>query len=99
MSRSMAAHTFRSPTSFNSTLSARGLAAFALVALGAAACSSAGAPETNADLGVAPFVNKACPTGRCEITVTCADGKRYSETRALTADTAEKLIIKPDMWQ
>ncbi len=49
----MAAHTFRSPTSFNSTLSARGLAAFALVALGAAACSSAGAPETNADLGVA----------------------------------------------
>jgi hypothetical protein len=53
----------------------------------------------SAALGVSPFANKDAPVGRCEISVTCADGKRYNETRVFKNGAVEKVIVKPEMWQ
>jgi hypothetical protein len=52
-----------------------------------------------ASLGVPPFFNKDAPVGKCEIVVTCPDGKKYTETRVLKGGVAEKLIIEQPMWK
>lgn len=52
-----------------------------------------------ARLGVAPVFKKEAPTGRCEIKVTCADGKSYRTVRTLKNGDAEKVIIRPDDWK
>jgi hypothetical protein len=52
-----------------------------------------------ADVGVAPFVNKEAPVGRCDVKVVCASGKKYSTARTLKAGASEKVIIKSGDWQ
>ncbi len=50
-------------------------------------------------LGVAPFLNKDAPVGRCDVRVVCPSGKKYAASLTLKSGGSEKLIIKPDMWR
>jgi serine/threonine protein kinase len=71
-------------------------AKISVMALGASDCNISVGPVK---LGFAPAINKDAPVGNCDVKVTCADGKKYSEKKELKAGgPAEKVIIKPDMW-
>jgi len=51
------------------------------------------------DVGVAPFLNKDVPTGKCDVKVVCASGKKLTKTLTFKAGGAEKLKIEKDQWQ
>ncbi len=51
------------------------------------------------DLGVAPLFKKDAPVGKCEIRVTCPDGKKYRDVRTLSSGKEDKVIIKESDWR
>ncbi|MBC7793035.1 MAG: hypothetical protein H7Z43_04965, partial [Clostridia bacterium] len=50
-------------------------------------------------LGAAPVFQQTVPIGKCEVKVTCPSGKTYKTNIALNKGDAEKVIVKPGMWQ
>ena len=50
-------------------------------------------------LGVAPFFKKSSPSGACQITLACEEGKEYTTTLKLKNGASEKLIVKEGMWK
>jgi hypothetical protein len=71
-------------------------AKISVVALGEGDCQVTLGSER---LGFAPIMNKVAPVGVCKLTVSCPDGHVFSQTMTLKVGSAEKAIIKPDMWQ
>lgn len=49
--------------------------------------------------GISPMFRKVVPTGTHEVRVNCAGAKTYATVLTFAEDAAEKVIIKPDMWQ
>lgn len=45
-------------------------------------------------MGVAPFLKHDSPTGSCQVTVECPNGKRFETTRTLVSGGEEKIIVK-----
>jgi len=50
-------------------------------------------------LGVAPFFKKPAPVGKCEVKVTCPNGKKYRTVKQINAGADVKVIIKPGDWR
>jgi hypothetical protein len=71
-------------------------AKLSVMALGAQGCKITLGGKA---IGETPLFKKSVQVGSCTVKLVCEQGKTYTTTLNLKNGDAEKLIVKPEMWQ